>query len=177
MTALLDLRVWLAAALALALAWGGVERTRAGVLAGQRDAARGEAQALRGAIDAQKAEAASTLASLNASVRAQQQRIDAAHAAQEVNDAQNLALVDGLRADLRRERLRRAADEATGRGGGGGGAAGGAAASAGAGPGSGAAGAGLLPAPEAEADHDAWLADRINEAYRSCRARVMDVVP
>ena len=169
-----NLAIWLLLALAVA-GWGVgcAERTRAGMLAGQRDAARGEAQALRGAVAAQKAEAAAKLASLTASVRAQQQRIDAAHAAREKADAQNLALVDGLRADLRRLRQQ---SEAAGRGGGGGGAAGGAAASAGPGAGDGAAGARLLPAPAdgaASEEDDAWLADLLNIAYAACRARIL----
>lgn len=173
--------IWLLLALAVA-GWGVgcAERTRAGVLAGQvkkvtgeRDGARGERDTLASAIEAQKAQAAAMLRTLNASVLAQQKRIDAAHAAQEKTDAQNLATVAGLRDQLRRERLQRAAAEAAGRGSGGGGAAGQAAAGTDHRAGGGAAAAGLLPDPEAAADEDAYLADRVNEAYRSCRARLL----
>ncbi|WP_225784642.1 hypothetical protein [Xenophilus sp. Marseille-Q4582] len=172
-----NLAIWILLALAVA-GWGGAcaERTRAGVVTKQRNDAREEAKGLRGAIDAQKAEAAATLRTLNASVLAQQKRIDAAHAAQEKNDAQNLATVGALRDQLRRERMQRGA-EAAGRGDGGGGAPG----QAGAGAHAGAAGAaqagGPLPdetAAEAE-ERDAYDADELNEAYRSCRVRVMQL--
>ena len=175
-----NLAIWVLLALAVA-GWGVgcAERTRAGALAGQvkklageRDGARGERDALASAIDAQKAQAAATMRALNASMLAQQARIDAAHAAQEKTDAQNMSTVAGLRDQLRRERLQRAA-EAARRGGGVGGAPGQAGAGADHRAGGGADAPGVLPEPEAAADEDAYLADRVNEAYRSCRARLL----
>lgn len=175
-----NIAIWLLLALAVA-GWGVgcAESTRATHLAGQvkkvtgeRDGARGERDSLASAIEAQKAQAAATLRTLNASVLAQQKRIDAAHAAQEKTDVQNLSTVAGLRDQLRRERLQRAAETA-GRGGGAGGTAGQASAGADHRAGGGADAPGVLPDPEAAADEDAYLADRLNEAYRSCRARLM----
>lgn len=176
-----NIAIWLLLALAVA-GWGVgcAERTRAGVLAGQvkkvigeRDGARGERDSLASAIEAQKAQAAATLRTLNASVLAQQKRIDAAHAVQEKIDAENLSTVAGLRDQLRRERLQRAA-EAAGRGGGAGGAAGQAGTGTDDRAGGGAQAGRLLSdetAAEAE-ERDAFDADELNEAYRSCRARI-----
>lgn len=174
-----NIAIWLLLALAVA-GWGGAcaERTRAGVVTKQRDAAQEDASWLRAAIKAQKAEAAATLRTLNASVLAQQKRIDAAHAAQEKTDAQNLATVDALRDQLRRERLQRAA-EAAGRGDSGGWAPGQASTGAQTGAAGGAQAGRPLPdetAAEAE-ERDAFDADELNEAYRSCRARVIELAP
>lgn len=177
-----NLAIWVLLALAVS-GWGVgcAERTRAGVLAGQvkkvtgeRDGARGERDSLASAIEAQKAQAAATLRTLHASVLAQQKRIDAAHAAQEKTDAQNLSTVAGLRDQLRRERLQRAT-EAAGRGGGAGGTPGQAGAGANDRAGGGAQAGRPLPdetAAEAE-ERDAFDADELNEAYRSCRARLI----
>lgn len=174
-----DLRTVLLLALAVA-GWGlgCAERTRAAALVSQlkdarteRDGARAARDTLAGQVEAQKAEARAKLAALNASVLAQQKRIDAAHAAQEKTDATNLATIADLRDRLRRERLQRSAEDA--RRGGGGGAAGQAGAGAGDRAAGGAAAVGLLPDPEAGADEDAFLADQVNEAYRSCRARLL----
>lgn len=173
-----NLALW--ALLALAVAGWGVgcaERTRAGVLAvqlktagEQRDAARRGLADLNTAVTRQKAEAAATLASLNASVLAQQKRIDAAAAAQEKTDAKALDDIGRLRGELRAARLRAGGAEAGGRGSGGGGAAGAASAGTGDRAGGGAQAARLLPDPEAAADDDAYEADRVNLAYSSCRA-------
>jgi septal ring factor EnvC (AmiA/AmiB activator) len=175
-----NLAIWLLLALAVA-GWGAgcVERTRAGALTkqlkearGERDAARRQRDSLAAAVERQKAEAREQLAALTASVLAQQKRIDAAHAAQEKTDATNVSTIAGLRDRLRRERMQRAA-EVAGRGDGGAGAAAQAAAGADDRPEGAAAAPGLLPDPEAGADEDAFLADQVNEAYRSCRARLI----
>ncbi|MBS0453951.1 MAG: hypothetical protein JSS14_21835 [Proteobacteria bacterium] len=126
-------------------------------------------------IGRQKTEAAERLRTLNASVLAQQKRLDAAHEQQEKADATNSATIDGLRADLRRMRaaargVLNAADDA-GRRPGGGARQGEAAAGTDAGARDGAQAYRLVPAtPDEEADDDAYEADRINNAYASCRA-------
>lgn len=170
-----NLAIWVLLALAVA-GWGGAcaERTRAGVVTKQRNAAQEDASWLRAAIKAQKAEASATFAALKAEAEAKQKQLDAAHAAQEKTDAQNLATVGALRDQLRRERLQRDA-EAAGRGDGGGGAPGQAGAGAHGGTAGGAQAGGPLPdeaAAEAE-ERDAFDADELNEAYRSCRVRVL----
>lgn len=71
---------------------------------------------LNAAVTSQNAEAAATLASLNASVWAQQKRIDAAAAAQEKTDAKALDDIGRLRGELRAARLGACAAEAGGRG-------------------------------------------------------------
>lgn len=133
----------------------------------ERDTARGERNSLAADVTAQKAEAAATLRTLQASVLAQQKRIDEVHVAQEKTDATKLATV----ADLR-ERLQRAAEDAR-RGDGDGSAPGAPGAGAGHRAAGGVVAPGLFPNPEAEADDDAYLADRVNEADRSRRARLM----
>ncbi|RST54094.1 hypothetical protein [Variovorax sp. DXTD-1] len=175
-----NIAIWLLLALAVA-GWGVgcAERTRAGLVTNQRDearaerdAARGERNSLSAAVTAQKAEAAATLRTLQASVLAQQKRIDEAHAAQEKTDATNLSTLAELRDRLRRERLQRASEDAR-RGSGGGGAPGAPGAGADHRAAGGAQAAGLLPAaPDREADEeaDAYDADQINAAYASCRA-------
>lgn len=175
-----NIAIWLLLALAVA-GWGigCAERSRAGMATNQRDearrerdTARGEHNSLAAAVTAQKAEAAATLRTMQATVLAQQKRIDEAYLAQEKTDATNLATVAALHYRLRRERLQRAAEDAR-RGGSGGGAPGAAGANADPRATGRAAASGLLPDPETEADEDAYLADRVNEAYRSCRARLM----
>ncbi|WP_295379583.1 hypothetical protein [uncultured Pseudacidovorax sp.] len=175
-----NIAIWLLLALAV-VGWGVgcAERTRSALLDGkvktitaERDAAVNARDQLSNDITAQKAQAAAQLASLNANVLAQQKQLDAAHAAQEKADVQNLARVDALRDQLRHERLQRFA-QGPGRGAGGGRSSGQAAASAGDRAAGGAEAPGLLPNAQAAADDDAYQADRVNEAYRSCRARLM----
>lgn len=180
-----DLRssaIWLLLALAVA-GWGVscAERTRVGTAINQRDearrerdTARGERNSLAANVTAQKAEAAATLRTLQASVQAQQKRIDEAYLAQEKSDATNLATVADLRDRLRRERLQRSA-EATRGGGGGGSAPGAAGADADDRATGGAQADRILPTAsdrQADEEADAFDADQLNEAYRSCRARL-----
>ncbi|MET3512721.1 hypothetical protein ABIC63_000486 [Pseudacidovorax sp. 1753] len=177
-----NLALWALLAVAIA-GWGMgcAERTRAGGLASklktateERDGARQALDQVNAAVRRQSAEAAATLASLNASVLAQQKRIDAAAAAQEKTDATNGATVEHLREQLRAARLRAGAAEAGGRGGGGGGAPGAAGAGAGDRVAGGAQTAGLFPDAAAAADDDAYEADRVNLAYGSCRAALFN---
>lgn len=177
-----NLALW--ALLALSVAGWGVgcfERTRVDALTqqleattDQRDAAREGLADLTTAVKRQREEAAATLASLNASVLAQQKRIDAAAAAQEKTDAKALDDIGRLRGKLRVARLRGNAFEAGGSGGGGSGATGAACAGTGDRAGGGAEAAGLFSDSETSADDDAYEADKLNLAYRSCRAIVFD---
>ena len=179
-----NLALWALVAAAVA-GWGVgcAEHTRAGGLASklktateERDGARQALDQVNAAVKRQNAEAAATLASLNASVLAQQKRIDAAAAAQETTDAKALDDIGRLRGQLRAARLRAGAAEAGGGGGGGGSAAGAAGSRASDRAGGGAKADRLLPDQEAAADDDAYEADRLNEAYRSCRSRLMGLV-
>lgn len=128
-------------------------------------------------LEAQKKAAAAQLATLNASIRAQQARLDATHTQQEKTDATHVQTVDGLRADLRAVRLQ-LATEATRRWSSGAAGSDPIAAFARAGAAGGAQAPGLLPGQEdleAEEDGDTYDADVINLAYRSCRADAMSV--
>lgn len=178
-TTLLYALVVLSAVLGVATFLG---HARLGIAQGQRDLAKASLKDLSAAVDKQKSEAAATLRTLNASVVAQQKIIDARYAQGEKTDAQNTQTIDGFRADLRRLRdaARRVLDAADSTGGGAGdrGASGEVVAGPVAGPGGTAPPRGLLPAapnPEVDADDDAYEADRINDAYRSCRADALAV--
>lgn len=152
-----------------AAAWLGHARLE--IAQGKADLAISQLKKLGADVVKQKAEAAAELRTANASVLAQQKRLDAAAATQKVTDEKAAAVVDSLRTDLRAARLRAGALEAAARRGGSGAAEqGGDPAGAGAGAGSGASAGGVLPDPEAEADDDAYAADRINIAYAACRA-------
>lgn len=131
-------------------------------------------------IREQKREAAGELRAANASVLAQQKRLDAAYQSQEKTDATNGKTIDGLRSDLRRVRaaargLLDAADSAR-RGDGGEAQQGEAAAGAHGGAGDRAQADRVLPATaDEEGDDDAYEADRVNAAYASCRADAFSV--
>lgn len=138
----------------------------------QRDQARKVLDQVTVDINAQKKAATAELRTANASVLAQQNRLDAAAQHQEKVDAQAVKTVDDLRNQLRAaraERMRHAAEEAR-RGRGGAAEQGQAAAGAGAGAVDRPEAAGLLPDPEAAADDDAYDADRLNAAFASCKA-------
>lgn len=105
---------------------------------------------------------------------AQQKRVDEAYLAQDKTNATNLATVADLRDRLRRERLQRSAEAA-----GGGAVVVAPQVRAGAGADHRAAGGAedsgrFLAVSDREADEevDDFDADELNEAYRSCRARL-----
>ena len=133
------------------------------------------------AIEAQKKEAAEKLAAINATVVAQQKRIDDAYELQEKTDDMSSKTLEQVRAELARmrataRRMQHIPDPGAGRGDGGGSANG--QASAGNGPGAedAAQAPGVLHVsedPEAAADDDAYDADAINAAYASCRAQAL----
>lgn len=148
--------------------------TQLAVSRGDLATARASLTVLSQAVTTQKNEAAATLHTLNASVLAQQKTIDARYAQQEKTDVQSTQTIDGYRADLLRIRtaargLLDAADSAR-RGSSGGGTDGQTATGALAGAADGAQAARLVPIAEAEqGDLEAYAADVINAAYRSCR--------
>jgi hypothetical protein len=132
------------------------------------------------ALIAQKKEAAERLRELNASVLAQQKRLDDVHAIQEKYDVANTKTIEQLRVDLARmraaaRRLLGAADAPV-TGPGGGAEQGTDTASTGSGFGYRTQASGVLPdAPTDEGDEDAYDADRINNAYIACRADAVNV--
>lgn len=167
---------WLwAIALTIALAVGLGEREMKQHYKAEAVEQAANVMALSRAIKTQKSEAAAMLRTLNASVLAQQKTVDAAHAAQEQQDAKNVQVVAGLQQGLhdalatRGNRLCNPAP--TGRGSGGGGAAGQVAANASTGAADPAQASGLL-----STDAQGLLgrlmkeADDVNNAYASCKA-------
>lgn len=132
------------------------------------------------ALKAQKEEAADRLRELNASVLAQQTRLDEAHAKQEKYDATNTKTIEQLRVDLARMRAaaRRLLGAADGpvSGPGSGAQQDPPAGSTGSGFGYRTQASGVLPnAPTDEGDEDAYDADRINNAYIACRIDAVNV--
>jgi hypothetical protein len=164
-----------AVALAIALAAGFGEREMKQHYKADAIVQKANVTKLSSAIETQKEEAAATLRTLNASVLAQQKTIDAAHAAQEKQDASNVQVVAGLQQGLRDaldKRGSRLCNPApAGRGSGGGGAAGQGAAGAGAGAADGTQTAGVLQ-PDARGLLERLMreADAVNIAYASCKA-------
>jgi hypothetical protein len=152
---------------------GWAEHQRAGIAAAKLADVRQQIKDTKERIEALKKQAADQLAAEQATVLAQQKRLDAAALEQGKTDATNRAVVDRLHDELRTARLRALRAEEARRGGGGGGAASGDPIGAFARAGGGAQARGLLPAPPsgaAEEDADAYDADILNLAYASCRA-------
>lgn len=183
MTDIKNTVIWvLLAAIAALGAFAWFSHERAGIAAGQRDLAAGKLRIAGEAIDKQKREARAALDAANASVLAQQKRLDAAYLSQEKTDGVNTQTVSGLRADL--ARLRTAAfrlldgADGAGRRAGDADAGGQAAADSERGLSDRAQAAGLVPVPadqEAVEDDEAFDSDRINTAYASCRADALSV--
>ncbi|MNQ42083.1 hypothetical protein D3C85_557790 [compost metagenome] len=145
-----------------------------------QQAAEARVEGLTDQINRNKVQAAAELRTANASVLAQQTRLDAIYLQQEKQSVLDQKVAGDAGDQLRRFRAdsRLRADAAKGPGSGRGGAAQQATADASADPGAAdrASRAGLLrEAAIAEGDDDARLADRINVAYRSCRADAFNV--
>lgn len=161
-----------------AVAWFSTQR--ASVAIGQRDLVASQLRDTSDAITKQRREARAQLDAANASVLAQQKRLDAAYLFQEKTDGTNTKAIAQLRADLLRMRAaaRGVLDgaEHAGRGVGSGAEQGGSAADTGSSFGHRAQANRLFPATaDEEADNDAFDADTLNAAYSSCRTEAFSI--